>query len=98
MLYLYTYNFFFCIFLHILELFLELILKAYSSKTSTFKVVGENEYHLIPINLGGDLDINLKSADGEHFIEYMRETFHNELNYLFKRAKPNIYKIKQRSY
>ena len=63
-----------------IEDFFELNLMAYSEKARVFKVVRKNNYHLIPIILAGDFNINLKSKEGVQFIEFMKDTFDLQIN------------------
>jgi hypothetical protein len=54
---------------------------AYSPKVAEiFPELDEYGYHKLPITFAGDLNVNLKSNEGNEFIDYMQDRFGVQLN------------------
>jgi len=63
------------------EEFFELNLMAYSHKVvGLFKSIDKHQLSTIPIILGGDFNVDLKSAEGVEFIHFMQDNWQLELN------------------
>lgn len=61
--------------------FFVLNMMAYSPKVAgLFKVIDKYGYYKIPMILGGDVNIDLKSDNGKEFLEFLQENWHLQLN------------------